>query len=72
MKVAADTLDRPFKEKGMTTNERVFVKMCVKTLGEAVGLTRPFAKELGLSVDDTRRIWKQILLTTASGGGKFQ
>lgn len=46
--------------------------MCVKALGEAVGLTRPFAKELGLSVDDTRRIWKEILLTTANGGGSMK
>lgn len=52
--------------------EKQYVKECVAVLGKAIGGTRPKAKALGLSVEDERRIWKQILLTVANGGGKYE
>jgi hypothetical protein len=52
-------------------NEIVFAKLCVKRLGETVGSTREFGKGLGLTVDQTRHIWRKVLELTANGGGKI-
>lgn len=53
-------------------NKIVFAKLCVKALGLVVGSTRDEGKKLGLSVQDTRDIWRKVLEITAAGGGKFR
>ena len=52
-------------------NKLVFAKLCVKALGLVVGSTREEGKKLGLSVQDTRDIWRKVLEITNKGGGKF-
>ena len=53
-------------------NKLVFARLCVKALGLVVGSTREEGKKLGLSVDDTRMIWRKTLEITANGGGKLR
>lgn len=52
-------------------NKLVFARLCVKALGLVVGSTREEGKRLGLSVQDTRDIWRKVLNITADGGGKY-
>ena len=52
-------------------NKIVFAKLCVKALGLVVGSTREEGKKLGLSVQDTRDIWRKVLEITNNGGGKL-
>lgn len=56
----------------MTKSERVYVKAAVAALGKAIGSTRAQAKELELSVLDERRLWKEVLIMVANGGGKMK
>ncbi len=55
----------------MEENKLVYAKLCVKALGLVVGSTREEGKKLGLSVQDTRDIWRKVLEITSNGGGKY-
>lgn len=49
----------------------VYAKLCTKALGLVISSTREEGKKLGLSVDETRMIWKKVLEITATDGGKL-